>query len=955
MTVETGSTASANMAMQVGKSVDVVTVEGTSATVNYESNTVQGLVSRAQIDNLPLNGRSYLNLAQLEPGVVVTPANPAQFNAQFSVSILGGPASHTAISIDGANVRNPVEGGSGQNFSQEIVQEFQLSSVNFDLSTSLTAYGSVNVVTRSGTNDFHGAAYFYFRDHNLAAYPTLNRNPLTNDPFFARRQTGIAGGGPLKKDKLFFFGNFEYTNQNGVYVVVPDLPSLAYFAAVAPAPYLGKQFSAKFDYHLNDRNSFFIRYSGDRNNNSGPFGFPVPPSNFVANRNWVDQYTMALTSVITPTIVNDFRFTYWYWQNRNLPAGCSTCPGSNGPEIFFAGVSSNNVTLGNNFNSPQGRDLRRYPITDNVTFQKGAHRIKVGGEFEANRGTGYWGFFDPARVYLLSPETLGPLGGAASYGLPASGAITSFNDVLKLPVATYLLGIGVRDQPAPFQFDQARTSHRFHLYAQDTWKVSPKFTLNYGLGWVFEDNILNFDLKKPALVAPLYGKDLSPPNKNYKNFSPAIGLAWNVGKNDKTVVRAGFGIFYDTQEAWWRLGERASLGPNGRQFLTITQPAFLPSGPSAGVYRFTYGQFLQQLPALVAQYNAVLPGTGTAPQINVSKTAGDLGALFPKNFPTLQAQHFNAGIQRQITSDMVLTADFVYRHAVHQTPGGFFGASVDYNHFNAVTGPVIPKCPGAPLNFDPNAQCSNGQISFWYPGGTTQYKALLLKLDKRFAHRYQFVASYAYQHSESINDIRFNLFNYNASYGPDSPHHNLVISGTVNLPWGIQASVISTYISRPPVVPYVSGVSQNGSDASTNGYTVLPGIGFKGFFSDSEFRAAVAQYNSTLATTLTPAGAAGVVAGQKYPTIPTLNNFHLGSPFTSQDLRLSKAFKIHERIEFKILAEGFNILNIGNLGNGGAVSYNVTSPSFALPQQRAGSTFGSGGPRAFQFAGRLQF
>src|SRR5438552_14609323 len=164
--------------MQIGATKDVVVVEGAVAAVNYDSNTVQGVVTRKQIQDLPLNGRSFLNLAQLEPGVIVTPANPAQFNAQFSVSILGGPASHTAITVDGANIRNPVEGGTGQNFSQEVVQEFQLSSVNFDLSTGLTAFGAVNVVTRGGGNGFHGAAYFYFRDHNLAAYPSLGRTTI---------------------------------------------------------------------------------------------------------------------------------------------------------------------------------------------------------------------------------------------------------------------------------------------------------------------------------------------------------------------------------------------------------------------------------------------------------------------------------------------------------------------------------------------------------------------------------------------------------------------------------------------------------------------------------------------------------------------------------------------------------------------------------------------------------
>ena len=227
--VLTGATVSVNLAMQVGAASEIVDVVSSRPAIDTETNTIQGVVAPEQIENLPLNGRSFLNLASLEPGVTVNQGNPAQFNAQFNVSVLGGPASHTAITVDGANIRNPVEGGTGQNFSQEVVKEFQISSTNFDLSTGITAFGAINIVTRSGGNDFHGAGYFYFRDHNMAAYPSLFRNSITNDPFFARRQGGVTFSGPIKKNRAFFFFNFENTNQTGVYVAQPDLPSVAAF------------------------------------------------------------------------------------------------------------------------------------------------------------------------------------------------------------------------------------------------------------------------------------------------------------------------------------------------------------------------------------------------------------------------------------------------------------------------------------------------------------------------------------------------------------------------------------------------------------------------------------------------------------------------------------------------------------------------------------------------------
>ena len=141
-----------------------------------------------------------MNLAALQPGVTVDLGNPAQFNAQFNVSVLGGPASRTAITVDGGNIRNPIEGGPGQNFSQEVVQEFQISTANFDLSTGIAAFGAINVVTRSGIERSpRRRATSTTAIESLAAYPSLARTTLTDDPEFSRKQAGFVLGGPIKK------------------------------------------------------------------------------------------------------------------------------------------------------------------------------------------------------------------------------------------------------------------------------------------------------------------------------------------------------------------------------------------------------------------------------------------------------------------------------------------------------------------------------------------------------------------------------------------------------------------------------------------------------------------------------------------------------------------------------------------------------------------------------------
>jgi hypothetical protein len=962
--VVTGGTTTVKVQLQVSTRQEAVTVVGTSTLVDLESNKVQGLVGRAQIENLPLNGRSFLNLAQLQPGVTVNLGNPAQFNAQFNVSVLGGPSSHTAITVDGGNVRNPVEGGTGQNFSQEVVQEFQISTANFDLSTGITAFGAINVVTRSGTNDLRGAAYFYDRNNDMAAYPSLAHTSLTDNPDFSRKQGGFVLGGPIVKDRWHFFGNYERTDQSGVYIVQPDLPSVAGFATLAPAPYTSNQASGRIDFHPGGKHSMFVRASYDQNTNSGPFGTPVAPSNFVSNKNNVDQELFGLTSVLSSTLVNDIRFSHMYWKNRNTPAACdgdlnSNCLGTGGPEVFY--LNSVNFQLGNNFNSPQGRDLHRFPISDNVTWLKGDHQVKFGGEYEHINAVGYWGFFDPARAYLLSPEFLANINPVlpALFGLP-DRTIHNFNDLKKLPVAAFVMGVGDQAQPS-YHLDQAKGNNRLHFYAQDSYKVNANLTLNYGLGWQFESNVLNYDLQRPQYIAPLYGSDLAPPDKQYKNFSPAAGFAYSLNTKRATVIRGGAGIFYDTQLGWWRLGERAVLGGSGRQFIgnnAVTNP--LTGQPFSTTFLNTlalnYGTFLNLLPSLIAQQNAKYPGTGDQPQILLSKQANALGALYPKDFPTAHADHYNIGVQRELTSTMALQADLVYRRGLNQTPGGFFGASVDFNRFNAIGGPIIPACTSFAQSNDPNAQCSSGPINFWWAGARSEYTALLLRVDKRMSHRYQFTVSYALQSSKSIGDVTQNLNDYFATYGPDSPRHNLGASAIVDLGAGFQLSVISAFMSRPPVAPTIGGFDNTGTNISSGGYTPLlavTGGGYSAFLSKDDLVNLVNQYNQTIAGTLTPAGKAGVSPNQKYPAITLPADFQLGDYFTSQDVRLSKSFKFGTRSEVRLIGEVFNIFNRQNLTN---FNYNLASPaSFGKANQLVGQTFGSGGPRAAQVAVRVAF
>lgn len=961
--VVVGSTTTVDIRLQVGAVTESVTVDAATAQLAFDSHKIDGVIGRTQIEALPLNGRSFLQLAFLEPGVGVGTQSLAQYNAQFSVSVLGGSSGKTAITVDGGNVRNPLEGNTAQNFSQEVVEEFQITSANFDLSTGIAASGAVNIVSRSGGNDFHGGAYFFFRDNNLSAYPALRRNPFAPDPFFARRQSGFLVSGPIKRDKLFFFFNMENNNQDSVVTVQPDSPFFASLANNYSNPYNGKQISAKFDYRINTKHNMFLRYSHDGNNGFGPRSGATLPSNWLVNRNWADQSIMGVTSTLSATLVNDFRFAYHYWNNRNLHPTANECAGCLGlglPEMSIAGT---NVRFGNTSNGPQGRDIRRYNIVNNMTWQRGTHRLRFGGSYENMPFRGFWAFGDPAAGQLWGPDIMAanriPL---AAFGLPST--FTTNADVLRLPLAVFAIGVGDPSQPPPYNKDKAGNNRRYHFYFQDTWKASRKLTINYGLAWQFESTLTNSDLSKPALLRPIM-ESLDPTRPVYTNWSPSIGFAYSPFKDNKTVIRGGFGYYFDTTELSQRLGERAAIGPvgNGRQQIggqSIPNPIAGIVNPIPGVlpnvavgtpldFRtlptgFRLADLMSILPQVRAQAEAATanpnPNDLTIRNINISKQGTD---IYPYRYGPAYSRHITIGVQREVRKDLVVNADFVYRHNFREDLG-----SLDYNRFFRLQGPVIPRCVGAQAN-DPLANCSTGSIGIRTSAGRSVYRGLLVKVDKRFSKRYQFLASYSFTNMLTMNGVT-NLDNWFENWGPSGGRHGLNVSGIVDLPFKVQFSFISSMGTRGAYRPQVTSVDLDGDGIDTS---FLPGWNVPDRNpTKARLEKAVADWNA-LYPDLPNGQRPRTARGQTIPRLSLPADYSFGDNFSSQDIRLTKVLLFRERYKLNVFAEAFNVFNIANLGG---ISNTLNNPAaFGVPTSRSGQVFGSGGPRAFQLGGRFSF
>jgi len=972
-TVQVGQVTSVDLVMQVGAASEVVSVQGEAAQIDYDSHTIQGVITRQQIENLPLNGRSFLNLAMLEPGVTVSANSVGQYNRLFDVNILGADSGNGSvrITVDGATIADSVTGGTQQNFSQEVVQEFQLSSMNMDLATAIGAGGAINIATRGGTNDFHGSAFFFDRDHDFSAYPYLQRDPNEPaSPFFARRQSGFEIGGPVKKDKLFFFSALEHTNQVGVYSAVPSDPLFQQFSSYAASPFHENEISERIDWLINAKHSASLRYSHDGNNGYAPSGGGQLPSDWDVNTNWADSGVFSLTSVVNPTTANEFRYSYTYWSNTNNPPTSAQCPapclGLGGPNISIVGVS--NFTIGNATNAPQSRVLRRNIFADNVSKQKGTHSMKFGAYWEYQQGTGTYAYAAPAAAVLYSPEIVDYFNSLVPppFQIQIPSSFSTINDILQLPVAGFAMGVGDINQPPLWNRGNADHDNTFHFYWEDSWRVRPKFSLQYGVAWTYESNALNYDLTKPQYLAPLYGQNgLGNELHQPHNFSPMLGFAWNVGNDNKTVIRGGGGIYYDTLNLEVRLIERAMLGPAGTGrallgdsvfFSTISEingfgnlpPPLQPSALSSQPTTFTGAELIQLIPQFYAGAQAELGPPGNTSlairNINVFKTGEELLA---RNFRPPYSEHASIGIQRELRSDLVLSADFVFRQYMHQMI-----RDTDLNHYYSAAGPVIPACTSAAQAADPLAECSTGVIQGIISGARSHYTGLLLKANKRLSHRTSGQLSYAYSNQVGYNGL-VDDSNWLASWGPQAGHQILTGSMTVDLPWGFTVAGITTFQSLGPIEPCISGVDLNGNGAYEAGETCgspLPGIGYNQLGVNDGKNAviqAVSAFNQNYAGKTTTTGV--------IPAISLPSNWSLPRPFTSQDIRVTKVFKLgSERAKLSLIGECFNVFNIANLGG---YSYNLTSNSagFGVPTSADSNVFGSGGPRAFQFAARFTF
>ena len=919
----------------------------------------QGLVVGGQmIGDLPLNGRDFLRLAKLAPGVSGATDNPASPAGPFNVN--GQRDLSNNILIDGINVNaggsangrislapgnDPAMGQSGSSValvSVDAVSEFKVQTQMETAEFGGFSGAVINVTTKSGTNEFHGSGFEFLRNSDLDANNFFNnangvsRTPSRNNFF------GGTIGGPIRKDRTFFFASFEGLRQRVGVNTNARVPSLAARAEASPAiqPLIDEyplptgpdngdgtaayfatatnlvgetDFSARLDHRFSNNDDFFARYSF-----SDSLGLlrSFYLNTLSRNRSRLQSVSLSEVHRVTTNLFDEARFGFVRSANISLGAadsfaGAEPIPLNAAGDATLPGMDIFSLPFAESPNPPEVQNNNLFSFNDDVTYVHGRNTFKFG----------FWVRRTQGNVNLQ----------------PLSSGVYFFNTVADL----------VNNNPVSFFNQVAETGFgvRFTnlaFYGQDDLRITSRLKLNLGLRYELDtvpteahgrfspivglDNIATATLGTPG--APVH-------NGNYDNFAPRAGFAWQLTSDAKTVLRGGAGIYYDLPT------------------INATQLAF---GPPFKITNVLLGSALGGPvtvpvdPALLITAITGLPPFGSA-------TVYD-----PTHFRTPFTYEYNLNLQRQLDSKTVVQASYIGslgRNLIHMQPLNL----------------LDPATSAAP-----NPNFSAGAIELIETSAVADYNALQANVTRRLSHGLEVTASYSWAHSldnasnptgTSVNSsfTGSNPYDFRAEYASSDfdIRHNLVAAFTYALPG--KSAHFQNVAAR-----LLGGWSLEGIFTAQTGVPFTPLIGEDIAGNGDQFAANNQRPNLVTGQPLYIASSAPPfrVANPAAFAIPAAGtygdaerNILRASGLNQLDLGLHKTVKASERFSVQFRAELFNVLNHPNFAPPAASGNNLLTAgsSFGLSQEMANSSsgglllplFNSGGPRSIQLALKLLF
>jgi Carboxypeptidase regulatory-like domain/TonB dependent receptor len=960
-----GTKPTLNFDLKAGGVAESVEVVGGAALIETTKSEIGGVVTPVEVQNLPLLNRTFAALSVIMPEArPVGNFDPTKTRiGNFAMN--GGDGRQLDVNVDGGDNKDNVVGSLLQNFAYEGIQEFQVLQHRWTAEQGRSVGGVINVITKSGSNDLHGSFFSNFRDEKLRAKDffekqtdAVNRaagRPESEKPDFSRQEIGGSIGGKIITDKLFYFGaleRFRERQNNAVPAVrlaqLQAIPGLNPVAEI-PTPYDDWLLTTKVDHRLSDKQSMFYRFSF-QDNSSPNDQIAVPanadPTGGNTNDNRLYSFIANHTYNLSPTKLNLFSFHFQDFKNEILGV-------TDTPNITFP-----TVTTGQNLNVPQATLERKYQFRDDFSWQKGAHSMKIGGNYIKTKLDGF--FFFGARGYAITffddPLTIANnLNGRYPQGFATPGAVRNI---------TFSDGRG----------DHTQNLNQLAFYFQDDWKATSRLTLNLGLRW--DANIGNLPdqtnnrtlqilsrLNHPLAQGLTRDADaLSRETPSWREFQPRLGFAYDPNGDGRTVIRGGYGIFFD--QLFQNLTLFSLTQSNPELFQTILSLTNNAVG-SGQLANFRFG--VDPLPAL-------------PPNFSISELAvGGFGRINDPTATEPYVQKFSIGFQKSIGEGFVLSSDYVHTLGIHEPR---------YQVINPRIREICdPAFPGSTPN---SSQCVRGantrlldrafvdagfpanrieQINMFGTTNRSLYDSWTTELRGRWGSRVNFRLAYVLASSRSWggqptasysgNGIAIDPENQfkDEEFGPTriDERHRIVMSGVFDMPWGFQLAPIMQLASSRPY-------SLNaGIDIDGDGLATVDRL-----CEGTDVRAVL---NALVANQPIPASAVALgckqleVNSQRKGFVVDANGNieERSGRFFNVDLRASKSFGFGERLRFKGYIDLYNLFNTENLAFGTNPRLGLSSAAsrtqFAQPGALYGPGFGPpvGRPLTVQLGFRMDF
>jgi len=871
--------------MSPSQQAETITVEASgAASVDLQKTDVSRPITPAEVQDLPLNGRDFVNLAILAPGARPVNSYDPTKNRIGVFATNGSSGRNVNVTVNGVDNKDGTVGGPVMQLPLESILEFNISTQRFSAVNGRSEGAAVNVITKSGGNVFHGSLFFQDRDQVLNALnyfeQTAHGGSGTKAPF-SRQQFGGSVGGPIKKDKTFIFFALERSREQ----TSINVNSNAYQQALAAkalgldvtpiqtiaTPYFDWRYNGRVDHKIDDRNSLNFSYSNQNNignNDQSQSYSDGTQANFTTNQVIISN--LSLNSVLSPSVVNSATVGFQYWHNvisanplvTNLTFGQGTTP---------------DLSTGTSTAVPQESYQRKWQFKDDIAFNKGKHAFKTG--------------FD----YLWEPQLGGILGSPGSP--PTIAFFLDPTQVLNNPA--YPLGFSTPGMVSSITQNNAGNPYfnehgkMFGLYFQDDWKATKRLTLNLGIRWDKDFGLFGADQQKTAqaylelkAIGSPYASSL--PHDDSKDFSPRFGLAYDVTGTGKHVIRAGYGLYYG--QAFINIPLFMETQTGNSIFAANAYSNNVVPGTTSGTSdTLPSGILLQNFRYKIDSLPPRQPG---APLLS----AGATGQIMDPAYQSPYSEQFNAGYAWQITSGSVIEVEYVHSLGIHESK-------------RIVINPKVNGVRSTDALFAAAGLPVLGQIRDSIANGRSRYDGMNLSYRKRLSNRFTVNANYVLSRGLAYNGQAAAFGNaptnelvwfLPSDLGPTpaDERHRITVSGLVILPGKITIAPIMQWATGRPYDAQegISDVYGWGGGQSNTHVIVLN--------SDPTNLFATKAYTATqLQQCLTAATCHQV--GYDYLR---------GEDFFQLDLRVSRAFKFKERMNMEFFFQAFDLTNRANFG-----------------------------------------